>query len=144
MNRYESLFIVDPTRDFGRVEELTEEIKTLIQDSGGNVLLADHWGRRRLAYTINKHPDGYYVFLIFDVPTDLISKLNNYFLIAEPIMRHVVLIFNGDLEKYVVAADQRGKEQKSAEESANPDQDSINDRSLTKDTDVNNEISEDS
>ena len=144
MNRYESLFIVDPTLDFGRVEELIEEIKTLIQDSGGNVLLADHWGRRRLAYTINNHPDGYYVFLIFDVPPDLISKLNNYFLITEPIMRHVVLIFNGDLEKYVVAANQRGKEQKSAEESANPDQDSINDRSLTKDTDVNNEISEDS
>jgi len=144
MNRYESLFIVDPTLDFGRIEELTEGVKTLIQDSGGNVLLADHWGRRRLAYTINKHPDGYYVFLIFDAPTDLISKLNNYFLITELIMRHVVLIFNGDLEKYVGTANQRGKEQESAEENTNLVQDSINDRSLTKDTDVHNETSEDS
>ena len=116
MNRYESLFIVSPTLDAAQIEELTEGINTLIQDSGGNVLLTDHWGRKRLAYAINKHSDGYYIFLIFDAPSDLVSKLNNYFLITEMIMRHVVLTFNGDLEKFVTVASQRSQGETSAEE----------------------------
>ena len=116
MNRYESLFIVSPTLDAGQIGELTEGINTLIQDGGGNVLLTDHWGQKRLAYAINKHSDGYYIFLIFDAPPDLVSKLNNHFLITEMIMRHIVLTFNGDLEKFVTVASQRSQGETSAEE----------------------------
>ena len=107
MNRYETLFIVNPNLDLSEMEELTEEVKTLIQDNSGSVLLTDYWGKKRLAYAINKHPDGYYVFLIFDSSQDLISKLNDYFLITELIMRHLVLRFEGDLDKYVATANRR-------------------------------------
>lgn len=116
MNRYESLFIVSPTLDAAQIRELTEGINALIQDSGGNVLLTDHWGQKRLTYAINKHSDGYYIFLIFDAPPDLVSKLNNHFLITEMIMRHIVLTFNGDLEKFVTVASQRSQGETSAEE----------------------------
>ena len=54
--------------------------------------------------------------MIFDAPPDLVSKLNNYFLITEMIMRHVVLTFNGDLEKFVTVASQRSQGETSAEE----------------------------
>ena len=116
MNRYESLFIVSPTLDAGQIGELTEGINTLIQDGGGNVLLTDHWGQKRLAYAINKHSDGYYVFLIFDAPPDLVSKLTNCFLITKMMVRHVVLTFNGDLEKFVTVASQESQDETSAEE----------------------------
>lgn len=121
MNRYETLFIINPNLDLSEMEELTEEVKTLIQDSGGSVLLTDYWGKKRLAYAINKHPDGYYVFLIFDSPQDLISKLNNYFLITELIIRHLVLRFEGDLDKYVATANRReqGLNQEDSAETVN-------------------------
>ena len=121
MNRYETLFIINPNLDLSEMEELTEEVKTLIQDSGGSVLLTDYWGKKRLAYAINKHPDGYYVFLIFDSAKDLISKLNNYFLITELIMRHLVLRFEGDLDKYVTTASRReqGLNQENSAETVN-------------------------
>ena len=135
MNRYESLFIVSPTLDATQIGELTEGINTLIQDSGGNVLLTDHWGRKRLAYAINKHSDGYYIFLIFDAPPDLVSKLNNHFLITEMIMRHIVLTFNGDLEKFVTVASQRSQGETSAEEDSAT-------RQSTRDSETSNEDDE--
>ena len=143
MNRYESLFIVSPTLDAAQIEELTEGINTQIQDSGGNVLLTDHWGRKRLAYAINKHSDGYYIFLIFDAPPDLVSKLNNYFLITEMIMRHVVLTFNGDLEKFVTVASQRSQGETSAEEDSATRQ-SARDSETSNEDDDEGQVSKDS
>ena len=137
MNRYESLFIVSPTLDAGQIGELTEGINTLIQDGGGNVLLTDHWGQKRLAYAINKHSDGYYVFLIFDAPPDLVSKLNNHFLITEMVMRHVVLTFNGDLEKFVTVASQRGQNETSAEETSATGQTTGDSETSSEDDDEN-------
>ena len=143
MNRYESLFIVSPTLDAAQIGELTEGINALIQDSGGNVLLTDHWGQKRLAYAINKHSDGYYIFLIFDAPPDLVSKLNNYFLITEMIMRHVVLTFNGDLEKFVTVASQRSQGETSAEEDSATRQ-SARDSETSNEDDDEGQVSKDS
>jgi len=119
------------------MEELTEEVKTLIQDGGGSVLVTDYWGKKSLAYAINKHTDGYYIFLIFDSPQDLVSKLNNHFLIAELIMRHLVLRFEGDLDKYVANANRREQDlnQEDSAETVNGSDVSVTVDEATSDTD---------
>ena len=137
MNRYETLFIINPNLDLSEMEELTEEVKTLIQNGGGSVQLTDYWGKKRLAYAINKHTDGYYIFLIFDSPQDLVSKLNNHFLITELIMRHLVLRFEGDLDKYVANANRREQDlsQEDSAETVNGSDVSVTVDEATSDTD---------
>lgn len=60
---YELTFIVDPRLSDEEVVTLTEDYKKMITTGGGEVVREESWGRRRLAYPINKLNEGRYVLL---------------------------------------------------------------------------------
>jgi small subunit ribosomal protein S6 len=60
---YELTFIVDPRLSDEEVVALTEDYKKMITTAGGEVVREESWGRRRLAYPINKLNEGRYVLL---------------------------------------------------------------------------------
>lgn len=63
MRTYELMFIVDPRVADEDVASITEEVKTLLTANGGQVIREEQWGRRKLAYEIEKLKEGKYVLL---------------------------------------------------------------------------------
>ena len=101
MPQYEALFIVTPSFDEGGVAEVSEAVKELVEANDGQILFADLWGKRRLAYPVQGHGDGYYVLMVFNGESELLDRINNHFRITEPIIRHLVVTFEGDLDKLI-------------------------------------------
>ncbi|UCD35710.1 MAG: 30S ribosomal protein S6, partial [Nitrospiraceae bacterium] len=61
MNYYEKIVILDPNLDDNAVEETAQRIRDVILKQGGEIFKSENWGRRRLAYQLNKHQKGTYL-----------------------------------------------------------------------------------
>ena len=61
MKKYELVFVADPRLSEDEVVGLTDEYKGMLTASGGNIIKQESWGKKRLAYPINKLSEGYYV-----------------------------------------------------------------------------------
>jgi len=91
---YESGVIINATLEDSVIEALIEKIKTTIATNGGTITNVDNWGRKRLAYMINKHKNGYYVFFRYSAPTDVIVKIERFFKLEESIIRFITIMLD--------------------------------------------------
>ena len=101
MREYELVLIINPELDDTETESLIEGVKNNIESNGGEVLKVDPWGKKRLAFPIKKNNDGYYVLLIFRSDPAFVPQLSNSFRVIESIVRHMVVLFEGDLDKVI-------------------------------------------
>ena len=99
MREYELVLIIDPELDDTETESLIERVKNSIESNGGEALKVDPWGKKRLAFPIKKNNDGYYVLFIFRSDPAFVPQLSNSFRVIESIIRHMVVLFEGDLDK---------------------------------------------
>ncbi len=75
-------------------EEISSHLETIqgwIEANGGKVVDVNHWGRRRLAYPIEKQRDGYYLFLKTEMPPDAPAELERNLRISETILRYLIV-----------------------------------------------------
>ncbi len=91
MRKYEIMVIIDPDVDDRQVTPILEKHLAVITNAGGTVDNMDLWGRRRMAYEINKKPEGIYVVLNVTTTPDDVKELDRQFKINEQIMRTKVL-----------------------------------------------------
>src|ERR1700749_1626960 len=85
---YEIMFIVRPDVEVADLDKLIEGFKKNITDGGGEILSKleeEKWGRRRLAYTVRKFNDGFYVLLKVAAPGALISEVERRLRVSEPV-----------------------------------------------------------
>ncbi len=94
MHTYETLFIIHPDLDESDINKAIEAVQDVITAEGGKILKVDVWGRRQLAYVIQKKTDGFYVLIYFEAPATLIAELNRRYKLADAIMRHLVIQLN--------------------------------------------------
>jgi len=90
MRKYEVMYIIKPDLEEEKYKEIVERYNALIQSNGGEVLKVEPWGKRRLAYEINKIREGYYVLLQIAAEADLPMELERNFKIADEIIRYLV------------------------------------------------------
>jgi small subunit ribosomal protein S6 len=64
-NQYSTIFVVDISQNPDEVDTISSRIQQLIEDHGCVIKKIDRWGKRRLAYTINKNTHGFYVEIEF-------------------------------------------------------------------------------
>lgn len=86
---YETIFIAPADWPTQRLDEFLEKIKGLVEKAGGKLTHVDKWGRRRLAYPIKRHREGFYVFFMFEAPGPFLAELDKFFLVSEEIIRQV-------------------------------------------------------
>ncbi len=75
MPYYEHTFIARPELTPQQAQNIAEEFRSLIQESGGRVVLAEYWGLRNLAYRIKKHRKGHYIHLRFEAPKHIVQEI---------------------------------------------------------------------
>ncbi len=91
MNWYESMVILNPSLNEEEIKSAVDKISELIKNSDGEVYKADNWGRRKLAYSLNKQKMGVYIFYLFKAPSATIAKLEGYFKVFDPVLKFMVI-----------------------------------------------------
>ena len=90
MTNYELMFIVDSTLEDSAKEQAVETVKGIIADNG-EIVKADIWGMKRLAYPINKKNEGYYALVEFKADKDFPKELDRRLKISDNIIRHMII-----------------------------------------------------
>lgn len=91
MNYYEKVIIFDPNLDDSAVEETVGKVKDVIVRQGGEILKTENWGRRKLAYILNKHQKGNYIFLFFKAPSATIAELERFCKVVDSVIKFMVV-----------------------------------------------------
>ncbi len=91
MNKYELVYIIDPTVDDEGRKALIEKFNQLIADNGGQVEKVDEWGKRRLAYPIDYKTEGWYVLVNFSSEATLPLELERNLKINDMVIRYQVI-----------------------------------------------------
>ena len=99
------MLIITPDHEEKEAEALIENVKGIIEGSG-NLINVDIWGKRRLAYPIQKRTEGYYVVYVFESEASFIAELNQALRVIEAILRHIIVLYEDDVEKLKAAEDE--------------------------------------
>jgi small subunit ribosomal protein S6 len=91
MHPYETLFVIDPTLDDEAVESTIAKFEDLIKKHKGTVDKTDRWGKKRLAYEIRGHNDGFYVVIDFTADADTVTELDRVLHITDPVIRSMII-----------------------------------------------------
>jgi small subunit ribosomal protein S6 len=93
---YESAVLINAALDDQQIDSILSRIKDFITNNGGQIRELDNWGRKRLAYPVDKSKIGYYAIYRFDAPSDMVAKLERIYSLDEQILRYVTLKLNND------------------------------------------------
>jgi small subunit ribosomal protein S6 len=86
---YEVLLLLDPELSDEKQAEIVERVKTLVEKGGGAFGRHDPWGRRKLAYPIEKKDDGIYHLLSFSATPETLDELSRVLKIDDDVLRHM-------------------------------------------------------
>jgi small subunit ribosomal protein S6 len=97
--KYEIGFIINPDATEDEVKKIIDSIVAIITKADGSIENIDEWGRRNLAYPIEKHHEGTYVFINTDVVGTVFADLERRLKLSEKVMRFIVLRLDDKLKK---------------------------------------------
>ncbi len=90
MRHYEIVFIVHPDQS-EQVSAMVERYKTLIADAKGTIHRLEDWGRRQLAYPINKLHKAHYVLMNIECSPETVEELETAFRFNDAVLRHLTI-----------------------------------------------------
>jgi small subunit ribosomal protein S6 len=89
MTTYEILLMLDPELAEARQDDLIARVRQLVEGAGGTWRSHDAWGRRRLAYEIQKKPEGVYHLVVFETNGETLDEITRVLKIDDLVMRHM-------------------------------------------------------
>ncbi len=89
MNKYELALVVNAKIEDEARAEVVERAKEYITRFGGTVTEVEEWGKRRLAYEIQKMREGYYYFIQFDAGPDCPAEIEKRVRIMDNVLRYL-------------------------------------------------------
>lgn len=88
---YETIYIANPSISDTRVAEINTRIKQVIEGAQGKLLNTDLWGKRKMAYPIQKENKGYYVYLTYSANNECVAEIERNLRINEDIFRFLTV-----------------------------------------------------
>ena len=90
MSAYETMLVISTKFEEEETAALLKRFTDLISENG-NIVAVDEWGKRRLAYEIQKEKDGYYALITFESDPSFITELERIYGITEGLLRTLVI-----------------------------------------------------
>lgn len=87
---YELGFILNPEVSEEQSHALLERVEQIVSNYDGQVVRVNQWGRRRLAYPIQHHRDGFYVFFDMILTPETVLELDRTMKVSEEVLRHLI------------------------------------------------------
>ena len=91
MRNYEGVFIVSPDISPEATKGVVAQVQELVSKNGGRVDGLQEWGKKRLAYKINKRQDGHYFILNFQLDSKHAKKLEQLFRLNDQLLRFLLV-----------------------------------------------------
>jgi small subunit ribosomal protein S6 len=91
MPLYEAIFIIHPELNEEDVEEHIKRVENLVTRLGGEILKTERWGKKRLAYEVDKHRYGFYVLLRLRGNAAILPELERHYRLTEGIIKSLVI-----------------------------------------------------
>jgi small subunit ribosomal protein S6 len=139
MRRYELMLLLRPDLEDDKLQAAVEKVTRAIVNAGGSLSKVSPWGKRRLAYDIDRHREASYFLIHFDIEPAQVRDIERGLLISEEILRHLVTVLEdrGPADELVPAAAPRSLEDGEAVE------DDVDDDEDEEDDDTSEDTSED-
>ena len=100
MRRYEVVFVLAPTLTEEEVDQQVETFVKVAQEMGAEVVDTDKWGKRRLAFPVQKHNEGYYTVLTLDEESGrAAAELERRFKVIDAVIRFLSVRVDQDLKR---------------------------------------------
>lgn len=113
MRRYELMLLLRPDLEDDKLQAAVEKVTRAIVNAGGSLSKVSPWGKRRLAYDINRHREASYFLIHFDIEPSQVREIERGLLITEEILRHLVTVLEdrGPVEDLAPAAAARSSDE---------------------------------
>jgi len=96
---YEILFIADPNLGEPEVEALAAQVQGFVEKEGGAIQKREMWGKKRLAYVVGRHREGYYVLIVTAGPGSLVKEVERRLKVTDGIVRFLTVRVDEELRK---------------------------------------------
>ena len=90
MRRYELMLVLRPDTADDKAQAVIDRTTRQLVAAGGQIVKVAPWGRRRLAYQIDRYREGSYHIILFEAPPDALAEMERTLLITEDVLRHLV------------------------------------------------------
>lgn len=91
MRDYELVVIISPSVADDEIDTTIDKINQFISERGGSTTEVNQWGKRKLAYPIKDHKEGYYVLTQLNMDPKLTAELEASLELSEDILRHLLV-----------------------------------------------------
>lgn len=100
MRRYEVAIVLAPTLTEDEVEQSTETFKKAAEEKGAQIADIEQWGKRKLAYPIQKHTEGIYVIVTLEeLSAEAVGELERRFKVSDSVIRFLTVRIDLDLKR---------------------------------------------
>jgi small subunit ribosomal protein S6 len=106
MRIYEELFIVKPDAPEEELDALVEQLRAQLTSAGATVDKIDKWGKRRLAYRVDKYREGSYVLFQFTAEPNVVRELERRLRVSDMVLKFITVRIDETLKRL----DKRKKE----------------------------------
>ena len=91
MSKYELAVVVSAKLEDDARAEVIEKVKALVTRFGGNITDVDEWGKKRLAYEIQKMKEAFYYFIRFEAESTVPAEIESRVRIMENVLRYLII-----------------------------------------------------
>jgi len=86
MRIYESLFIIKPDVPEEEIDQRLEALRTVLTGAGATVDKLDKWGKRKLAYRVDKYREGFYVLVQYTAGTEMVKEFERRLRVSDIVL----------------------------------------------------------
>ena len=90
-NKYDVIYILEPSASAEEMTVVSSKIEQVVADAKGTVLKKDDWGKRRLAYSVQKHREGRYVFFHVMIGPEAVAEISRNLHLLEKVIKYTIV-----------------------------------------------------
>ena len=100
MRSYEIMFIVNPSASDEEIDKVNGQIEGIITAGGGKIDKIEKMGKRRLAYEIDKHREGYYVLFAISANGDIVKECERRLRVMDAVIKYITVRTDEDARRF--------------------------------------------
>ena len=100
MRSYEIMFIVNPNTPEEEIDKINSQLEGIITSGGGTVEKIEKMGKRRLAYDVDKHREGYYVLFVIAANGDIVKECERRLRVMDAVIKYITVRTDEDARRF--------------------------------------------
>jgi small subunit ribosomal protein S6 len=99
MTNYEIMFIVNPNVAEDEIDKINSQLEGIITSGGGKIGKIEKMGKRRLAYAVDKHTDGFYVLFVTTATGAIVREIERRLRVMDPVIKYLTVRMDEDMKR---------------------------------------------